>query len=355
MSNSRKAAQNGRMPALLLAKHGTLDNVLLGTVAIPSPATGEVLVRVKAAALNRLDLFVAAGWPGLKLTLPHILGSDAAGVVEAVGADAGDFVPGDRVAVNPTISCGFCEFCRAGRDNLCSSVSVLGEHRPGTYAQFLTIPARNLLRLPDHVSYETAAAAALVYVTAWHSLITRGNLRPGESVLIVGAGGGVNTAAIQVARLAGAGPIIVVGSSAKKLAMARVLGADVLINRHEEAWGRAVYRATNRQGVDVVVDNVGDATFPDSLRALKRGGRLLTVGNSSGPKVDLDNRYLFAKHLSIIGSTMGPVADFETVMGLVFDGLLRVVIDTVYPLSEGVTALQRLSEGDVTGKLVLQP
>jgi len=231
---------------------------------------------------------------------------------------------------------------------------VLGEHLPGFYAEYIVAPARNVVRLPDGYSFEDAAAASLVYVTAWHSLIKRGGLRAGEDVLIVGAGGGVNTAAIQVARLAGARRIYVVGSSDEKLQRAAQLGADVLINRRRENWSKAVYEKSGGQGVDVVVDNVGAATVPQSLRALAKGGRLLTVGNTAGPKIELDNRLLFARHLSIIGSTMGPHSDYVEVMKMLFAGRLQPVIDTVYPLHEGLTALRRLQDNDVVGKLVLR-
>ena len=345
----------GSMKALAFESHGALENIRLMDLPQPAPGRGEVLVEIHAAALNRLDLWVTEGWPGLKLRLPHILGSDGAGVVAAVGSDVTRFAPGDRVAINPTICNNPLDhFARLGRDNMCDDFAIFGEHVAGFYAEYAAVPERNLLGIPDGVSFETAAAASLVFVTAWHSLITRGRLQPGESVLVVGAGGGVNTAAIQIARLVGAGPILVVGSSAEKLAMARELGADVLINRREVDWSRETYRLTGKQGVNVVVDNVGAATFQSSLRALKRGGRLLTVGNSSGPHVEIDNRYIFGKHLSIIGSTMGTSVDYETVMGLVFQDKLRPIIDTVYPLEEGAIALQRLSEGDVTGKLVLR-
>jgi NADPH:quinone reductase-like Zn-dependent oxidoreductase len=209
--------------------------------------------------------------------------------------------------------------------------------------------------MPDEASFTAAAAASLVYVTAWHSLIGRGRLQAGESVLIVGAGGGVNSASIQIARLAGAGPIYVVGSDDEKLARAQEQGADVLINRHREDWGKAVFKATQRRGVDIVVDNVGAATYFTSLRSLKKGGRLLTVGNSSGAKFEFDNRYMFSKQISIIGSSMGPIADYEQVMGLVFNGRLQPIIDSIMPLSQGVTALQRLQANDVIGKLILQP
>jgi len=345
----------GNMKALAFESHGALENIRLMDLPRPAPGRGEALVEIHAAALNRLDLWVTEGWPGLKLRLPHILGSDGAGVVTTVGPDVTRFAPGDRVAINPTICNNPLDhFARLGRDNMCDDFAIFGEHVAGFYAEYAAVPERNLLKLPEGISFETAAAASLVFVTAWHSLITRGRLQPGESVLVVGAGGGVNTAAIQIARLVSAGPILVVGSSADKLAMARELGADVLINRREVDWSRETYRLTGKQGVDVVVDNVGAATFQSSLRALRRGGRLLTVGNSSGPHVEIDNRHIFGKHLSIIGSTMGTSVDYETVMGLIFQGKLRPIIDTVYPLEEGSIALQRLSEGDVTGKLVLR-
>lgn len=344
------------MKAIFFNEHGDLSQVRYGDVPPPTIGDHDVLVAVKAAALNRLDLWVLEGWPALKLHLPHVMGSDGAGVIAAVGAAVTGWAVGDRVAVDPTVSCGRCHFCQTGRENMCDEFAILGEHLPGFYAEYAAVPARNLLRLPDHVSFADAAAAALVFVTAWHSLIVRGQLRAGEDVLIVGAGGGVNTVSLQIARLAGARRIFVVGSSAEKLAQAEALGADVLINRRDEPnWAKVVYKATNRQGVDIVVDNVGAASYGLSLRALKKGGRLLTVGNTSGPKFDFDNRYMFGKHLSIIGSTMGTHADFEQVMGMLFDGRLKPIIDTVYPLSAGVTALTRMADGDVAGKLVLEP
>lgn len=344
------------MKAVFLRGHGSLAQVEYGEVPRPDIGPEEALLAVKAAALNRLDLWVLEGWRGLNLSFPHVLGSDGAGVVFAVGERVTQVTVGDRVAVNPTVGCGACLFCLSGREHMCNRFAVLGEHIPGFYAEYIAVPARNLLALPEEISFSAAAAASLVFVTAWHSLIKRGRLRAGEEVLIVGAGGGVNTAAIQVARLAGARRIYVVGSNAEKLEQARELGADVLINRQEEGnWSKAVYLATGKRGVDVVVDNVGAATYQLSLRSLAKGGRLLTVGNSSGPTFSFDNRFVFGKHLTIIGSTMGPHVDFLEVMQLVFSGRLQPVIDTVYPLSEGLTALRRLEEGDVAGKLVLEP
>jgi NADPH:quinone reductase-like Zn-dependent oxidoreductase len=341
------------MKAIVFHQHGDLDQVEYTDVPEPAVGADEVLLAVKAAALNRLDLWVLAGWPGLKLKLPHVMGADGAGVVAAVGSHVSNVQVGDRVAVNPTLWNPDDPFARRGQDNMTDAFSIIGEHVAGFFAEYTAVPARNLLKMPDHASFEEAAAASLVFVTAWHSLIERGRLQAGETVLIVGAGGGVNTAAIQIAKLAGAGCIFVVGSGEEKLALARRLGADVTINRNEEDWGKAIFKLTNRLGVDVVVDNVGAATYHTSLRALKRGGRLLTVGNTSGAKFEFDNRLMFGKHLSIIGSTMGTHADYERVMGLVFDGRLRPVIDTVYPLSEGLAALQRLKVSDVMGKLVL--
>jgi len=340
---------------LFFHHHGTLDQLQYGNVDLPEIGNDEVLLEVKAAGLNRLDLWVLEGWPRLKLNFPHILGSDGSGVVIKTGPDVQGFVPGDRVAVNPTRSCGRCIYCRSGRDNMCDRFALFGEHIPGFFAEFQAVPERNLLRLPDNVSHEIAAAASLVYVTAWHSLMEIGRLKAGEDVLILGAGGGVNTAYLDIARLAGAGKIYVVGSSDEKLASARQLGAHVTINRHQEDWGKAVYELTDRQGVDVVVDNVGAATFHQSLRSLKKGGRLLTVGNTTGAKIEIDNRYIFGKQLKIIGTTMGPHQDYVTVMRLIFTGRLSPMIDTIFPLVEGAEALRRLEEGHIRGKLILVP
>ncbi len=343
------------MKAIVFSEHGRLDKVQYTDIPKPTIQPNELLIQVKAAALNRLDLFVLQGWPGLNLKMPHVMGSDGSGIVTKLGEAVTGFEVGDRVAINPSLSCGTCHFCLSGQDNLCDHFALLGEHKPGFYAEYTAVPARNLLKMPDHVSFETAAAASLVYVTAWHSLITKGNLQPGESVLIVGAGGGVNTAAIEIAKLAGANPIYVVGSSAEKLARAKALGADVLINRNNENWGKAIFKATQRRGVDMVVDNVGAATYSSSLRSLKKGGRLLTVGNTSGPQFEFDNRYMFTKQISIIGSSMGTIADYEQVMGFIFNGRLNPTIDTSYLLAEGLTALNRLEQADVIGKLILKP
>jgi NADPH:quinone reductase-like Zn-dependent oxidoreductase len=337
------------MKAAYFPQHGGPDVMTYGEQPNPQPKKGEVIVQIHTAAMNRVDKWIRDGWPGIKLTLPHIPGSDGAGTVET---DGQHFRKGDRVVINTNIGCGHCEFCLAGHDNLCSDWHLLGETIPGTYAEFVAVPERQLLRIPDSVSFETAAASGLVSLTAWHSLITKGQLRAGESVLIIGAGGGVNTAAIQIAKLAG-GFVYVVGSDEKKLEGARALGADVGIDRSKEDWGKKIFQLTAKRGVDAVVDNVGAATMMTSMRAVKKGGRILTVGNTSGPKFEIDNRYIFGKHISILGSTMGTLKDFCTVMELVFDGKIKMPIDSTFPLSEVRAAHEKMERGDLFGKILL--
>ena len=259
---------------------------------------------------------------------------------------------GDHVVIDANLGCGKCEFCLAGKDNMCREWHLLGETVRGTYAEYVALPVKQLYRLPDDFDFHLAAAAALVYQTAWHSLVKRGNLQRGETVLIVGAGGGVNTASLEIAKLIGA-QVVVIGSNAEKLKGAESRGADILIDRSkEEDWSKAVFVATNKRGVDVVVDNVG-TTFMQSLRALRKGGRLLTVGTSGGPKFEIDNRYIFAKHLSLIGSTMSPWSDFKEVMDLVVAGKLNPVIDKTYPLKDAAVAQERLWRSENFGKITL--
>mgnify|MGYP005845622363 CR=1 FL=1 len=342
------------MKAVLFYEHGGPEVLQYTDFETPEPGYGEVQVHLRASAMNRLDIFVRNGWPGIKLEYPHITGADGAGVISAVGEGVSDLAVGERVVINGTMSCGRCTFCLAGRDNLCIRGGILGEDTRGTYAEYVVVPERNVLRIPDDLSFEGAAAASLVFLTAWHSLITRGHLRPGETVLIVGASGGVNTASIQIAKLAGA-TVYVVGSSRDKLEKARELGADFLINRNEEDWGKAIYRLTDRRGVDVVVDNVGAATWPTSLRALARGGRMLVVGGTGGYTAETPVNYVFRKHLSILGSTMAPQDDFRTVMGLIFEGKLKPIVGQVMPLKEAAKAHRIFESGEVFGKLVLVP
>jgi NADPH:quinone reductase-like Zn-dependent oxidoreductase len=349
------------MKTTLFHRHGGPEVLEYTDFPTPEPKPGEVLVKLHVAALNRVDVMVRKGWPGLNLEMPHINGADGAGEVVALGSPlptgeepgvGSGLKVGDHVVINANLGCGECDYCLAGWDNRCRNWHLLGETVRGTYAEYISLPARQLYKLSGDFDFHVAAAAALVYQTAWHSLITRGKLKAGETVLVVGAGGGVNTASIDIAKFSGA-QVVVIGSNAKKLEKAETLGADILIDRSkEENWSKAVFLATNKQGVDVVVDNVG-TTFMHSLRTLKRGGRLLTVGNSAGPKFEIDNRYMFAKHLSIIGSTMSNLADYATVMDLVVAGKLKPTVDKFFPLKEAAAAQERLWKGENFGKIIL--
>ena len=347
------------MKTVLFHQHGGPEVLHYTDFPTPEPNPGEALIRLHAAALNRMDVMVRNGWQGLKLDLPHINGADGAGEVVAIGEPSEEnsrvhvsIDIGDRIVINPNLGCGTCEFCLAGKDNLCREWHLLGETVRGTYAEYVCVPIRQLYKLPYEFNFHQAAAAALVYQTAWHSLITRGNLQKGETVLIVGAGGGVNTASVQIANYIGA-QVVIVGSDARKLELAQSIGADILIDRSKESdWSKSVFLATNKRGVDVVVDNVG-TTFMMSLRALRKGGRLLTVGNSGGPKFEIDNRFLFAKHLSIIGSTMSTIADFNEVMDLIVAGKLNPIMDKTFPLQDAATAQERLWKNENFGKITL--
>jgi len=341
------------MKAVFFAQHGDLDVLHYGELPDPKPQPGWVLVRLHAAALNHVDIFVRRGWPALRLKMPHIPGCDGAGEVAALGEGVSNWKIGQRVVIDASICMEEDEFTRSGQDNLCKSWELLGETIPGSYAEYVVVPATNLIEIPSGFPDDKAAAAALVYLTAWHSLVSRGNVQSGETVLIVGASGGVNTAAIQIAKYLGA-KVFVVGSDSGKLRLAEELGADQFIDRSKDAdWSKAAYLLTNKRGVDAVVDNVG-ITIPQSLRTLRKGGRLLTVGATAGAIFEFDNRYMFHKHLSILGSTMGTRKDFADVMGLIFADRLNPVIDRSYPLREARAAQERLEAGDQMGKIVLE-
>ena len=340
------------MKATLFHKHGGSEVLEYTDFPTPEPKSGEVLIRLHASALNRMDVFVRDGWPGLKLEMPHINGADGAGEIAEVGEGVTEFKNGDRVVINANLGCGKCEFCLNGRDNLCREWHLLGETTRGTYAEYVNLPVRQLYKLPDDFDFHAAAACGLVYQTAWHSMAKRGGVHAGETVAIVGAGGGVNSASIQIAKYLGA-RVIVIGSNQKKLQGAESLGADILIDRSKEAdWSKAVFLATEKRGVDAVIDNVG-TTFPLSLRALRKGGRLLTVGNTGAPRFEIDNRFIFAKHLSIIGSTMGTLVDFSEVMDLIVAGKLKPILDKIFPLKEAAAAQERLWRGENFGKITL--
>jgi NADPH:quinone reductase-like Zn-dependent oxidoreductase len=344
------------MKAVLLPQHGPAETLTyVEDHPMPNPGPGQVRVRLHAAALNRLDWWMRVGIPGFHIPLPHILGADAAGVIDALGEGVTGWQVGQRVALDPgEVTCNGCDYCDRGLENMCKGYAIIGEHAPGTYCEYRNYAVRNLLALPDHISFAQAAAASLVYLTAWHSLITRGGLKPGESVLIVGAGGGVNSASLQIAHLLGC-PTYVVGSTAAKCRQAESLGADYTIDRSQTAdWGKAAFALSNKRGFDVVVDNVGAPTMAASIRAARPGGRVLTVGNTGGPTFELDNRHLFFRHVSLIGSTMGPHADYVDVMRLVFAGKLNAVIGPTFPLQEAAQAHHALEQGDFFGKIILE-
>ncbi|MFZ1240968.1 MAG: zinc-binding dehydrogenase [Anaerolineae bacterium] len=343
------------MKAVVFYEHGGPE-VLQYREDIPVPEIGadDVLVKVRYAALNRLDNFVRRGWAGLQLKMPHILGSDGAGTLAALGERVSGWQIGQRVTYNPTLWCGKCAYCVAGEHPYCDEFAMLGEHAPGNYAEYVRVPARNLLAVPDDADLLAAAAAPVVFITAWRMLFTKGNLQAGESVLIVGAGGGVNTAAVQLAKFAGATVFVIAGDAAKAEA-ALALGADWAIDRSVQPnWGKAVWARTNRRGVNVVVDNVGEPTWLNSLRSLGAGGRLLTVGGTAGYNAVTPINLVFARQLHIIGSTMGSQADFNKVMTLIFAGKIKVAVDEVFPLQAYPAALARMMTDQHFGKLVVE-
>jgi NADPH:quinone reductase-like Zn-dependent oxidoreductase len=332
---------------------GGLEQVSVADV--PRPAiTGpdQVLVRVKAAAINRIDLYVLGGLPKAGYQFPHILGSDGAGEVEAVGPAVTAVAPGDRVVINPGISCGRCDVCRAGEQPLCRGFRILGEHLEGTIAEYIVVPEANLARIGSDWSWPEAGGFTLATLTAWRMLTSRARLRAGETVLIWGIGGGVGLASVQIARLLGA-RVVATSSSDAKLLVAQQLGADVLLNHLTTDVAREV-RSLTGVGVDVVVDCVGERTWQSSLKALRPLGRLVTCGATSGPHVTLDIRRMFWFQWSLLGSTMGSDREFRDIVVLGERGRLRPVIDSVIPLAEGVRAFERMQAGEQLGKLVIE-
>ena len=315
-------------------------------------APTDVRVRVRAAALNHLDLFVVAGLSGVTITPPWILGADAAGVVDAVGRDVRSLAPGDAVMVNPGISDRTCEYCLAGEQPLCPRYRLLGEHLPGTLAEYLVVPAANLRAVPAAVPPEVAAAFPLVTLTAWRMVVSRARVEPGDTVLIWGIGGGVALAALQIVKRIGAQAWVTSGSD-EKLDRARALGADETFNHRTTDVAKAVRARTNKRGVSVVIDSVGEATWARSLGALGRAGRLVTCGGTSGPMVETDVRRLFWNQWTIMGSTMGNDAEFDAVAAELSAGRLLPPVDSVHPLGGARAAFERLASGEQFGKVVV--
>lgn len=341
------------MKAITFSGHGGPD--VLRYTDVPEPAIGpkEVLVRVRACALNHLDIWVRHGIPGSAIPLPHIPGSDIAGEIAEIGEGVSTFRAGDQVLLSPGISCGACAQCLAGRDNLCRQYTLFGYLVDGGYAQYVKAPVANAIAKPENLTFEQAAAVPLVFLTAWHMLITRAQLKPGEEVLILGGGSGVGSAAIQIAKVAGARVIATAGSDAK-LAKAKELGADEVLLHSQGDFANAVRRLTERRGVDVVFEHVGKATWEQSIRSLAVGGRLVTCGATTGFDGALDIRYLFSRNLSILGTYMGSKGELYAVLDLVKRGLLKPVIDREMPLEQAAQAQERLENREQFGKIVLR-
>lgn len=339
------------MRAALFHEHGGPEVLRVEEVAPPALQPGHVRVAVRAAALNHLDLWVRRGLP-INTRLPHIGGSDVAGVVLEAASDVDGWSPGTRVLVNPILFCGQCEWCERGDEPLCRRFGILGEHTSGGFAEEVVVAAHALHAIPDSLSFEVAAALPVSYQTAWRALIHRARVRAGESVLVLGASGGTAIAALQVAKLAGA-QVLAVTSGEENVERVRAEGADVVYDRLEGDFARPVWRDTGKRGVDVVVENVGEATWRSSLRSLAPGGRLVTYGATTGPAGDTDLRLLFWRQLQLIGSTMASRSQFREMFSAASRGHLRPVLDQVIPLEEIRAAHERLEAGKGFGKIVV--
>jgi NADPH2:quinone reductase len=342
------------MQAVQFEEHGEAEVLEYGDFPDPEPGRDEAVIDVEAAALNHLDVFTRRGLPGVDLEMPHIPGSDAAGVVEAVGEDVSRFSSGDRVAVTAGLSCGQCEFCRHGEHSKCENYHLLGEHVRGVHAERAVVPAENLVPVPEGIEWTTAAASPLVFQTAWRMLMSKGRLTAGESVLVLGASGGVGHAAVQIADYAGA-EVYATASSEEKLEYARECGADHLIDYEESDFQSEVYEATDGRGVDMVVDHVGAATWEDSLKSAAKGGRIVTCGATSGPTAETNINRVFWNQLEIIGSTMASLGEVDDVLALVWEGTFEPHIRDTLSMSEIAHAHEMLEEREGFGKVVVIP
>jgi NADPH:quinone reductase-like Zn-dependent oxidoreductase len=342
------------MKAVQFTEHGGREVIEYGGFEDPEIGRDEVLVDVKAGALNHLDVWTRRGLPGIDLEMPHIPGSDGAGVVTSVGAGVTRFSAGDRVAVSAGVSCGDCEFCRDGDPTLCKDYHLIGEHIRGVHSELAAVPEDNLVAVPEHVDWETAAAAPLVFQTAWRMLITRAELQPGESILVLGASGGVGHAAVQIADYVGA-EIFATASTDEKLDYAARIGADYTINYETANFAEEIRNLTGKRGVDVVVDHIGAQTWQDSLKSLAKGGRLVTCGATTGGNPETDINRIFWNQLEVIGSTMGTPGEVDDVLDLVWRGEFQPRIRETLPMSETARAHEMLEEREGFGKVVLVP
>jgi NADPH:quinone reductase-like Zn-dependent oxidoreductase len=342
------------MKAVRIHQHGGPEVLVYEDVAEPGIKANEVLVRVRACALNHLDLFVRAGIPGIQYHMPHILGSDIAGEIVEVGELCERVKPGWRVLLSPGLSCRQCEACVSGQDNHCRRYTLFGTGRDGGNTELLAAPEYAAIPIPADLGFEDAAAAPLVFLTAWHMLMGRARLQPGEDVLVLAASSGVGSAAIQIAKLFHCRVIATAGGDAK-LARARELGADHVIDHYQQDISAEVRKITGKRGVDVVVEHVGVATWPKSLESLAPAGRLVTCGATTGCDAKIDLRYLFSKQWSLLGSFMGNMGELHQVLKFVFRKQLKPVIDRVYPLSEIRAAHERMENKERFGKVVVTP
>lgn len=343
------------MKALYFDKHGSLDNLKFGELPDPVATDQQALVRVRAVALNYLDIWVRRGWPGLQLKLPHIGGSDIAGDIVSLPNDCKLFSIGQRVIIAPGFNLIEDEWTRRGEDSLSPGYRIIGEQLPGGLAEYVAVPVATLIPATPELDYPELAAPNLVAVTCWRMLFKQARLIPGETVLIVGSGGGVNSLSLQLAKATGC-EVIVLAGSAEKATQSRKLGADSVI-RYDQVndWHKEVLNITRGRGVDLVIDNVGQATFDKSIKSVRRGGRIVTVGNTTGPEIAYDNRFIFSKQIAIIGSTMGSKQDLLDVLRFLQINRIKVQIDSVNPLKDGVKHFNRLETGKHFGKIVLTP
>ncbi len=342
------------MKAVRFHEHGGIDVLKHEDAPKPEIADNEVLVQVAACALNHLDIWLRKGTASWKLQMPHIVGSDISGEVATVGTLVRHVKPGDRVLLSPGISCGQCEQCFKGLDSACRSYTLFGVMVDGGYAEYVKSPEMNVIPIPGDLSFDEAAALPLVSVTAWHMLVTRAQLRPGEDVLVIAAGSGVGSVAIQIAKLMSARVIAVAGTDAK-LAKARDLGADEVINHRTQSIAGEVRRLTNKRGVDVVVDHVGTAVWEDCFESLATYGRFVTCGTTSGEEARLNLRALFGRQRSVLGSFMGGKGELLEVLKFIGQRKVRAVIDSVFPLSEAAAAQKKMEDRDLFGKIILHP
>jgi NADPH:quinone reductase-like Zn-dependent oxidoreductase len=342
------------MKAVIFTEHGGPE--VLRYTEVPDPKIGpdDVLVRVRACALNYLDIWERRGLPGITFPMPHISGSDIAGEISQVGAHVTRVKVGQRVLLAPGISCGHCAACSAGLDNRCRKYTLFGYMVDGGYAELVKAPEINVIPIPGDLTFEEAAAVPLVFLTAWHMLLARAELMPGEDVLVIGAGSGVGSAAIQIAKVSGARVIATAGSDAK-LAKARDLGADAVINHTTQNVADEVKRFTEKRGVDVVVEHVGAATWKSSVASLAVGGRLVACGATTGYAVEIDLRHLFAKQISLLGSYMGGRGELHAVLKLIGERKLKAVIDRVLPLAQAAEAQEWMEKREQFGKIILRP